>query len=304
MSKELTRRTFNKGVAVAGAIGIAGGIKLEAGTEAADMVSVEGKDFAKVTAEALNAFGGITSVVKPGKSVGLLVNTIGSGKGSVTGLDVIRETVKQCREAGASKVTVIDWRDQKRLELNKMLALFSELKLDYNYLDLANAEIWKTVDIPRGEQIKSVRVCKAIYDVDVFIAMPIFKHHGGAEYSGALKLYMGITHQEDNRTIFHRERGKYLQQCVADVHTALRPADLYIADATEIITTRGPFGPGKMAYPNKVVVGKDPVALDTYLAPVLNIDPKTSPQITGAAKHGVGTNDLSQVKIKELKLEA
>ena len=301
MSKNLSRRTFNKGVAAAGVIGVSGGLKVDA-AETADIVSVEGKDVRKTTAEALNAFGGIKSVVKPGKTVGLLVNTIGSGTGSITGHDVIRETVQQCRDAGASKVTVIDWRDQKRLQINKMIKLFEEIKLDYNYLDLGNPEIWKTVEVPRGEVLKKVRVTQAIYDADVFIAMPVFKHHGSANYSGALKIYMGITHREDNRTIFHGSRK--LEQCIADCHTALRPADLYIMDATAVITTRGPFGPGKMAYPNKVVIGKDPVALDTYLAPIQGIDPKTATQIVGAAKHGVGTNDLSKVKIKELKLEA
>ena len=45
-------------------------------------------------------------------------------------------------------------------------------------------------------------------------------------------------------------------------------------DATEVLATGGPQGPGLVKRPRKVFAGRDPVAVDTYATRLLGVDPK------------------------------
>ena len=62
----------------------------------------------------------------------------------------------------------------------------------------------------------------------------------------------------------------------------------------------GPFGPGAVKKPQKIVVGTDRVAIDAYCAPIQGVDPKKSIQITAASKLGLGQADLKKLKIKDV----
>ena len=67
-----------------------------------------------------------------------------------------------------------------------------------------------------------------------------------------MKNLMGLNFAEVNRT-FHTGDFKTkpddidrLDQCIADLNLAVKPT-LCVIDATEFITTNGPFGPGVLA---------------------------------------------------------
>jgi uncharacterized protein (DUF362 family) len=72
-------------------------------------------------------------------------------------------------------------------------------------------------------------------------------------------------------------------------------------DATEIIITNGPFGPGEILTPRKVIAGTDRVAMDAYCCTLWGLDPKQIHTIVLAHKHGIGEIDPKKVKIKEFK---
>jgi len=63
-----------------------------------------------------------------------------------------------------------------------------------------------------------------------------------------------------------------MEQCIADLNTVVRKADLIVADAMTILTSKGPFGPDDIAKPDKVVAGFDRVALDSYGATLLGLE--------------------------------
>lgn len=56
-------------------------------------------------------------------------------------------------------------------------------------------------------------VHKALLDADLWINVPILKHHGGAKLTMAMKNHMGIVL---DRGYFHKHD---LQQCIADICT-------------------------------------------------------------------------------------
>jgi uncharacterized protein (DUF362 family) len=94
---------------------------------------------------------------------------------------------------------------------------------------------------------------------------------------------------------------EFLSQCVADLNS-LRKPDLAVADATTILTTNGPFGPGQIAKPQVVVAGSSPVSVDAYGARFLGLDARRVSMVTRSAALGLGEADLSRVKLSELHI--
>lgn len=292
--KKLSRRTFNAGVVAAGALAASGFRPTQAKT---DIAVAKGPDGQKNVKAAIDELGGIGAFVSQGQTVGILANTIGRFPGSFTKPEIIRTVANLCHEAGAAGVLWFDWRSHSRLRDNKLIELTTDKTLGYRFIDANNAGLWSTESVPRGKVLKQVRICNALHEPDVLILLPLFKHHGASHYTGSLKLYMGATHPHDNRNFFHGS-GR-LEQCIADVNTVVRKPDLIVMDAMEVITTRGPIGPGTIRRPQKIVAGLDRVAIDTYCAPIQNIVPAQSTQIRGAYELGVGEMDLSKVTIRE-----
>lgn len=109
---------------------------------------------------------------------------------------------------------------------------------------------------------------------------------------------MGLTSSGTN-DIFHNGSHKdggyadvpFLSQCIADADLIRKP-DLCIADATEYITSNGPFGPGNVSKARKV-------AVDAVGAAILRYDPMDILTIRMAHKHGLGEMDLKKVNIRE-----
>jgi len=107
-----------------------------------------------------------------------------------------------------------------------------------------------------------------------------------------------------NRT-FHRDGWEtdidaigHLDQCIADLNTVISP-DLCVVDATEFITTNGPFGPGELTRPGKVVAGTDRVAIDAYCCTLWGLEGKDIIHIRKAHEHGLGEIDLTKLCIEE-----
>lgn len=91
-----------------------------------------------------------------------------------------------------------------------------------------------------------------------------------------------------------------LSQRIADLNLIRKP-DLCIADATEFISTKGPYGPGKILSPKKIVAGVDRVAMDAYCCRFLGLNAKDIQMIQFAQQHGLGSSDLGKMNIVESK---
>ena len=158
------------------------------------------------------------------------------------------------------------------------------------------------MEVPKGKVLKEARIMEIFFEHDVFIDMPICKDHAGNRFTGTMKNLMGLNSPKCNRT-FHTGEFKnddiaYLDQCIADLNLAVTP-DLCIVDATEFIITNGPFGPGKLHAPGKVLAGTDRVALDAYASTLWGLRPEEIIMIERAHRHGLGEIDLARVPRKE-----
>lgn len=166
---------------------------------------------------------------------------------------------------------------------------------------------FKPVPVPAGKALAEARILNVMFEHDVFINMPVTKDHAGNKFTGTMKNLMGINSPLTNRT-FHKENWQtdrsaieHLDQSIADLNTVVKPT-LNLVDATEFITTNGPFGPGEIFKPKKVVAGVDRVAIDAYCAALWGLRAEDIVMIDRGEKHGLGRHDLTKVKVKEMSV--
>jgi uncharacterized protein (DUF362 family) len=272
---------------------------------AADLVVCAGADPYTQTLKALEAIGGIDLFVKPGDKVVLSPNLAFARtpeQGANTHPRVIRAVIDQCLKAGASKVTVLDYVLDAHEVAFKMNGaeeavagtparlVSPEDERQYTRLDVSKL---KTHAANNVEQLLATEVARA----QVYIAMPVFKDHEAGVLSGALKKVMGVIW---DRKAYHRAD---LHACIAEINTLVKPT-LIVGDATRVMQTRGPKGPGELAKPQKVLAAVDPVAADAYALRWLRKDgtlkPSDVPHLVQAAALGRGQLDLTKLKILEV----
>ena len=77
---------------------------------------------------------------------------------------------------------------------------------------------------------------------------------------------------------------------------SLRPT-LNIVDATRVLLSNGPKGPGLTEELNTVIVSADIVAADAYAAKLMGKEPAEVPHIVMAQDLGLGSADLESLKV-------
>lgn len=314
MPKKISRRSFIKestaigvGTLVGGSIisSLDGGSALFA-KDTPDISVAGGEDYFKNTIKAVEQLGGMKRFVSKGAKVAILANPQRNNPGAYTKPQVLAATVKMCKEAGAKEVACISWLPLKNWENTGLKRVLDEAGAKLVIADRKNEALFKPVPVPKGKSLKEARVMGELYNYDLLIDMPVTKDHIGNKFTGTLKNLMGLNSPKSNRT-FHKPGWKsdladirHLDQCIADLNTVIAPK-LCIVDATEFIITNGPFGPGKLHKPKKVVAGVDRVAIDAYCCTLWGLEAKDIFTIKMAAQHGLGQIDLKKVKVKEIK---
>jgi uncharacterized protein (DUF362 family) len=322
-NRVMTRRAFVATTA-GGALAASSARLSVFGAETPDLVVALGLDGEKSARAVIAALGGIGRYVKPGQVVGLLPNVQGDHPGCSTDLGVLKAVIGLCKEVGAKEIRSLSWLPQQLWDSPRARYIREPMEAAGARLALTPvgpppakpgdppppeppeiAAQWEPLDIPKGVALKQVRVIKALDECDVLISMPIFKDHIGTRFTGALKNYMGVSHPADNQKFHPSFQGadlEHMEQCVADLNTVVRKADLCVASAIECLKTNGPFGPGEVIKPQKVVAGSDPVALDCYGAGILGLDGAQVSMVRKASAHGLGEIDLGKLRIKTIEV--
>jgi uncharacterized protein (DUF362 family) len=317
MSDSINRRSFLKKSALAGGATLVGsqvlpevmgdktGLALAA--EKSVISVVKGADYLKATIKAVDQLGGMGKFVPKGSRVAVLANAQRNNPGAFTSPRVIRAVARMCKEAGAKEVHFLSWLPKEAWTATGQAAAITEEGAELKVVDRKDESNFSPKPVPRGIALKEARIMNGFYNYDVFINMPITKDHAGNKFTGTLKNMMGLNSPKNNRT-FHRENWAtdpdsiaHMEQCIADLNTVIEP-DLCIVDATVFITTNGPFGPGELIKPEKVVAGTDRVAIDAYCAGLWGLSGSAIKSIKMAADHGLGQLDSKLVVFKETGL--
>jgi uncharacterized protein (DUF362 family) len=303
VAEKITRRSFLKqGAVVVG--GVLSGMALvpsgaEAGAEP-ELFVVHGAKYYENTLRAVDGLGGMGRIVSRGSRVGLLVNHAFLNIGAHVHPDMTVAVARMCFDAGAGEVTLIKsptWGYYRRARSDRQAEdVIRQIK--------GPSGDYRTVAIKGALALEKADIMKDLLECDVFINVAIVKSHAATFITASLKNMMGSA---PFSTCSHFHLGglfegdrNHLAQCIADINLVRKP-DLCVMDATEVLARGVPHGPGPLKRPRKIFVGRDPVAVDTYGARLLGVNPKTIRMLDFAAGHGLGRKDLSKVKIREIE---
>jgi len=260
------------------------------------MVAVaEGKDFAGITVRALAMLGGMGRFVRPGATVVVKPN-MGWDRSAEQGANthplVVRTVVDECLKAGAKRVKVFDrtCNDERRCYVNSGIgpALRGMKNVDVKYLE---HERFRKVTL-NGRVLKEWELYGEALSADVYINVPVAKHHGLTGLTLGMKNVMGI--MGGNRGSIH----KHIDVALADINAVFRP-HLTIIDATRILTAHGPQG-GDMRdvkVLNRVIASTDIVAADAYATTLFGMRPDEIAVTVTAHRRGLGEMDLKKINV-------
>jgi uncharacterized protein (DUF362 family) len=291
----MDRRDFIKS---AGALALMASVLLREALAATGqpLVAVaEGTDYPAVTRRAINAVGGMKHFVKAGdvvvvkpnmgwdRSVDLAANTHPL---------VLRAVVEECLAAGARKVKVFDntCNDARRCYVNSGIEKALKGMKDVECKQI-EPERFKKVAL-NGKFLKEWELYDEALSANVYINVPIAKHHGLSKLTLGLKNIMGI--MGGNRGFVHRN----LDTALADVNAHFK-SHLTIIDATRILTAHGPQG-GNIAdvkVLNKVIASTDIVAADAFATTLFGMKPSEIPATVAAYKRGLGEMNMDRIKV-------
>ncbi|PRZ01456.1 DUF362 domain-containing protein [Marinilabilia salmonicolor] len=266
-----------------------------------DLVAVRGGEAVDMFEKAMEALGGMGKFVKSGQKV-LVKPNIGwdvpPERAGNTNPDLINRIVKSCLNAGASEVVVFDHTCDQWDRCYRNSGLEDAARnAGAKVVPGNNESFYKEVSVPGGVKLKKTKVHRDLMDADVFINVPILKHHGSTTVSLAMKNLMGVVW---DRGFYH---GNDLSQCIADFLTYRKP-DLNIIDGYRMMTRNGPRGVSVSDVANlkALIAGKDIVAVDAAATMMFGEKPENIKHIRLANEMGLGSMDLQNLSIKRVKM--
>lgn len=291
----MDRRTFLKATATASLLAPALIREALAAKEQPLVAVAEGTDYPAITRRAINAVGGMKRFVKPGDVVVVKPN-MGWDRSTElaanTHPQVVRAVVEECLAAGARKVKVFDstCNDARRCYVNSGIenALKGIKNVECKQIE---PERFRKV-ILNGRFLKEWELYDEALSANVYINVPVAKHHGLSRLTLGLKNIMGI--MGGNRGYIHRS----LDVALADVNAHFK-SHLTIIDATRILIAHGPQG-GNIAdvkVLNKVIASTDVVAADAFATTLFGLKPADIPVTVAAYKRGLGEMDLGKIRV-------
>lgn len=266
-----------------------------------DLVAIKGGEPNFMFDTAIEALGGMRKFVKAGQKVVVKPN-IGwdapPERAANTNPQLVKRIVEHCFNAGAKQVFVFD------NTCNDWDKCYANSGIERAVKDAGGKIVpghtesyYHEVDVPQGKSLKNSKVHELILESDVFINVPVLKHHGSADLSIAMKNLMGIIW---DRRYWHRND---LHQCIADFTTYSKP-HLNIIDAYRVMQKNGPRGVSvdDVGLYKSQIIATDIVAADASAAKLFGSEPEDVDHIKYAAQMGVGTMDLKSLNIKRIML--
>ncbi len=249
------------------------------------------------------AFGGMGTFVKKGANVILKPNICTAYHSyeyaATTNPFLVGALVKLCLEAGAKKVTVMDFPFGSTAEEAYVVSGISDqVKAAGGDIIVMSDFKFVPTDIPSGAWLKKTEIYDDILKADVLINVPIAKNHGLARITMGMKNLLGVV---KDRPPLHINLGQNL----ADLATRVRPT-LTVLDAIRILTANGPTG-GNLDDVKKldtVIVSPDYVAVDAYGSTLFGLKPTDLDYVRAGAKSGFGRADVENLKIEEINVGA
>jgi len=349
---KITRRDFLKLGAVA-TLGVppilasfagAGGGEEAAMEQTARVAAIRGSDLYTMTREALEAVGGIRSIVHEGETVFIKPNMVTLPwaqynnpftAGECTKPEILIACAEECLKAGAREVIIGDGSQKPRFDWSLATTLDNSTnlvraaaylsskyagKVTLACLEIATPE-W--IEFPTNISLGKVAVSSLVTRADRVISIPVAKTHRWAQLTLSLKNFVGITplkrygwRNAGNYSRNHLHRNDYTPEAIGQLYFDLSHAanpDLTIIDFSIGVESDGPtLSQGGDALNVKDRLGSwlllastDLAAADATAARVMNHDEEYVNRIlTMAHKQGLGVINERSIDIVGDRLDA
>ena len=349
--KKIKRREFLKtGVTTAAALSapwLMPGCKKDKSTQEAPLEitakvsAVRGNNLDAMTRDAIDALGGMQTIVNEGETVFIKPNfvTIPWARtnncfhnGECTKPEIIIAAAEECLKAGASEVIigegshlpVFDWQyavtldggTDLKTEAERLTSLYAG-KVTLACLETDSPE-W--IEFPSTSHLSSIAVSSLAVNADKVISIPVAKTHSWAQLTLALKNFIGITPLSRyaqlvdntwwNRGTFDHSSPRAIGQIYLDIVKSLKPA-LSIIDFSIGIEGDGPtLNQGGNTVNMKerlgtwaVIASTDIMAADAAAARMMDHDTDRVKQLTMGFDMGLGEIRAGAIEITGEKLD-
>lgn len=274
-----------------------------------------GDDPEALVRSAVNALGGMRRFIPAGARVLIKPNICVAGRSyefaATTNPWVVGALVRMCREADAGSVVVLDypfWKSSQEAYIDSGIAeqveaaggemihtstYYTDSDGTYRWVDYGK---WVDVELPEAKRLKSLQMIDEVLAADVLINVPIAKDHDLTRLTLGMKNLMGVVH---NRPAIH----SWIAEKLPELAAFLRPA-LTVVDAVRILTAFGPRGGNlnDVVKTDTVIASQDIVAADAYAVSLFGLEPADIGYIVKGAEAGLGTSDLSSIRIADIPL--
>jgi uncharacterized protein (DUF362 family) len=266
-----------------------------------DLVAVRNGEPEAMFDRAIESLGGMSRYVKPGQTVVVKPNIgwdVIPERGANTHPGLVGRIVEHCFQAGAKDVFVFDHTCDLWTACYTNSGIEAAARRAGATMMPGNVEhMYHEVEIPGAERLKNAKVHELILNSDVFINVPVLKHHASARVTIAMKNLMGIIY---DRRFWHRND---LHQCIADFCLYSKPT-LNVVDAYRVMTRNGPRGVSEadIVLTRNLIISEDIVAVDAAATRVFGSEPDTIPHITLGHDMGIGNMNLQELNINRIAL--
>jgi len=215
--------------------------------------------------------------------------------GADTDPRVVEALVKALVERGVRRITVGD---------GSGMGQSATRAFEYcDYKDMASRYGIKLLDIEKDDfvrvQVKAegpfreLEIARAIVETDRFINVPIMKAHSQTLITCSLKNLKGVM-PRSMKTRFHSVD---LEKAIAQLNSVLKP-DLILVDGLRA-DLRSELG-GDPVVMDRMLLGTNPVAVDSVVAEMLGYAPRDIQHIALAADAGLGSCDPENIRLRHL----
>lgn len=266
-----------------------------------DLVAVRDGEPEVMFDKAIASLGGMTRFVKKGQKVVVKPNIgwdVSPQRAGNTNPKLVSRIIRHCLDAGASEVYVFDNTCDAWNLCYRNSGIEKAVKDAGGKIVPGNTEgYYQTVQIPKGKKLKEAKVHELILSSDVFINVPVLKHHSSASISLSMKNLMGVVW---DRRYWHRND---LHQCIADFASWRKPT-LNVIDGYRVMMRNGPRGVSEADVINmrQMIVSADIVAADAAATRIFGSKPEDIPHIRIANEMKIGTMALDKLSINRIKI--
>ena len=307
----------------------------------ATVAAIRGNNLNSMTRDAIDAVGGIKTVVGKGETVFIKPNfvTIPWAKhnrcfhaGECTKPEIVIAVMEECLKAGAAEVIVgegshlpkFDW--QYSVTLDGKTNLVEQAKrLSSKYDGKATLACLETdspgwVEVPSKTPLNKIAISSLVANADKVISIAVAKTHSWAQLTLASKNFIGVTPMSKyaqligntwwNRGTFDHRSPQAIAQVYLDIVKG-KKVDLSIIDFSICMEGDGPSrGNGGTTMDMKkrlgswaIIASTDIMAADATAARIMSYDTKKVRQLTIGFEMGLGEIRQQSIEILGEKLD-